>query len=88
MKRRIRQRIRTMKQFDLLDWLDENAVIKSALPSNAIQHREWLKAQLEVLMMELDHLQISPLAISEALSFYANAYAEKAQQNILKPESK
>ena len=88
MKRKIRQRIKTMKQFDLLDWLDENAVIKAAVPSHAIQHREWLKTQLEVIMLELDHLQISPLAISEALSFYANAYAEKAQQNILKSESK
>ena len=77
-----------MTQIDLLDWLDDTAVIKAALPSNAIQHREWLKTQLEVVMQELDYLQISPLAISEALSFYANAYAEKAQSDVLKPESK
>lgn len=77
-----------MKQIDLLDWLDENAVIKAAPPSHATQHREWLKTQLEVVMMELDHLQISPLAISEALNFYANMYVEKAQQDILESESK
>ena len=76
-----------MTQIDLLDWLDDTAVIKAALPSNATQHREWLKAQLAVVMMELDHLQISPLAISEALHFYANTYAEKAQDDILKSET-
>ena len=76
-----------MTQIDLLDWLDDTAVIKAAPPSNATQHREWLKSQLEAVMIELDHLQISPLAISEALSFYANAYAEKAQNDILKAEA-
>jgi len=73
-----------MTQIDLLDWLDDTAVIKATPPSNVTQQREWLKSQLEVIMMELDHLQISPLAISEALNFYANAYAEKAQNDILK----
>lgn len=32
------------------------------------------------------HLQISPLAISEALSFYANIYAKKAQAEVLNTE--
>ena len=77
----------TITQFDLLDWLDDKAVIKSSPPSNATQHREWLKHQLQAVMLELDYLQVSPLAISEALNFYANAYAEKAQNDILKPKN-
>lgn len=73
-----------MKQIDLLDWLDETAVISDLLPAESVQQREWLKIQLRRVMLELDHLQISPLAVSEALSFYASEYSKKAQANILK----
>ncbi len=73
-----------MKQIDLLDWLDETAVIKTALPANAVQHREWLKEQLIPVMQELEYLKVSPQAVSEALSYYAHLFSEKAQQEILK----
>ncbi len=76
-----------MEQIDLLDWLDETAVIKAALPANAVQHREWLKHQLVPLMQELDYLGVSPQAVSEALHYYAHQYAEKAQSDILDIES-
>lgn len=72
-----------MEQIDLLDWLDETAVIKSAPPAESLRQREWLKDQLRSVMMEIDHLQISPLAVSEALHYYANQYAIKAQNDIL-----
>lgn len=75
-----------MEQIDLLDWLDETAVIKDLPPAEVVQQREWLKAQLKRVMLELDHLQISPLAVSEALNFYANEYSEKAQEKILSVE--
>ena len=86
MKTIIRLRTRQMIQIDILDWLDETAVIKAAPPASAIGQREWLKTQLETLMHELDYLQVSPLAISEALHFYANIYAEKAQDTLLNPK--
>jgi hypothetical protein len=73
-----------MKQIDLLDWLDETAVIRDLPPAECVQQREWLKTQLKRVMMELDHLEVSPLAISEALSFYVGQYSEKAQADILK----
>ncbi len=73
-----------MKQTDLLDWLDSTAVIKDLPPAQAVQQREWLKAQLTPVMLELDHLQISPMAVSEALHYFANQYSEKAQNDILK----
>lgn len=76
-----------MKQLDLMDWLDETAVIKAAPPAHAIAHREWLKTQLKPVMLELDFLQVSPIAISEALSYYANIYAQKAQDHVLHTSS-
>lgn len=75
-----------MKQIDLLDWLDETAVIKAALPAHVVQQRQWLKEQLAPVMKELDYLNVSPLAISEAMHYYANKYAEKAQNGILEAE--
>ena len=77
---------RGMEQIDLLDWLDETAVIKDLPPAEVVQQREWLKGQLKRVMLELDHLNISPLAVSEALRFYANEYSEKAQSEILEAE--
>ncbi len=72
-----------MTQIDLLDWLDETAVIKDLPPAQSVQQRKWLKSQLVPLMQELEYLNISPLAMSEALHYYANFYAEKAQSAIL-----
>lgn len=76
-----------MKQIDLLDWLDETAVIKDLPPASTVQQREWLILQLKKVMLELDYLDISPLAVSEALSFYVKEYSEKAQADILKDKN-
>lgn len=73
-----------MKQTDLLEWLDDTAVIRDLPPAKCIQQREWLKRQLLQLMQELDYLNISPTAIHDALHYYANHYREKAQDDILK----
>ncbi len=72
-----------MMQIDLLDWLDETAVIKDLPPASSVQQREWLIGQLKKIMLELEYLEISPLAISEALSFYVKHYSDKAQADIL-----
>jgi len=79
---------RIMTQIDILDWLDETAVIKSSPPAQAVQQREWLKEQLLPVMKELDYLEISPSAVSEALHYYANVYKIKAQEDILNPKGK
>ena len=79
-----------MKQIDLLDWLDETAVIKDLPPASTVQQREWLIfyiLQLKKVMLELDYLDISPMAVSEALSFYVKEYSEKAQADILKDKN-
>ncbi|MGH1404366.1 MAG: hypothetical protein ACRBDL_08985 [Alphaproteobacteria bacterium] len=76
-----------MEQIDLLDWLDETAVIRAAPPADAVQQREWLKKELSSVMRELDYLNVSPQAVSEALHYYANQYALKAQSSILDIET-
>lgn len=72
-----------MTQLDLLEWLEDMAVIKDSPPAQSVQQREWLKQQLKPLMYEMDHLALSPLAVSEALCYYAHIYAQKAQDAIL-----
>ncbi len=72
-----------MIQTDLLDWLNKKRVIKAAPPSQGIQQRAFVLDQLAPIMRELEALELSPLAISEALHQHAAYFQDKAQNQIL-----
>lgn len=70
-----------MKQASLLDWIDTT---KSSIPSEAIQHRAFVVEQLKPVMQELEALELSPLAISEALAHYHAHFQTIAQDLLIK----
>lgn len=74
-----------MEQTDLLDWLDGKKVIRAQPPSQSIQHRAFVIEQLAPIVRELETLRLSPLAVSEALQFYAGQFQTKAQNQLLNP---
>jgi len=76
-----------MIQTDLLDWLDSKKIILALPPAQSTQQRTFLINQLKPIMREMERLELSPLAISEALAYYSNYYQEAAQAAILEEKA-
>lgn len=74
-------------QTDLLDWLDSKKIILALPPTQSTQQRTFLINQLKPIMREMERLELSPLAISEALAYYSNHYQEAAQAAILEEKA-
>jgi hypothetical protein len=76
-----------MHQTDLLDWLEDNKAIVSALPSSHTLQRQFIIEQLtpflKPVLIELETLNASPMAISEALHHFAKTYSQQAQEMLL-----
>ncbi len=68
---------------DLIDWLDGKRVIKQQPPAQMTQHRQFIITQLKPIMRDLEALELSPLAIAEAMAYFSNLYQEIAQNVIL-----
>lgn len=73
-----------MEQLDIENWIDQNRVIKSMPPAQAIQHRTFVIEQLKPIMQELDYMELSPLAISEAMAHYMEKYRQAALERLCK----
>jgi len=73
-----------MEQLNLLDWLNSKKIILDLPPTEHIQHRTFIINQLKPIFAELEALELSDGAISEAMAHYQNHYQEKHQKTILR----
>lgn len=76
-----------MEQLSLLDWLDKKRVIVELPPNEHIRHRAFIIEQLKPIFRELEALELSDSAISEAMAYYQHQYQEKHQNCLISGSS-